>query len=467
MKKYLLIAAAFSLLVFSCPDEKEDKRSFWAQDAKGKNYQVQAELLAAGIYCNVWVDVNAGVDVNTARMIAQEYDKNIYLKMMPVFGFPALYSDGKKVVATNTMQLADWLGDGDGKLCILLLDIKDDYNPPSNTSYIAGYFWGGDLLTVYNSNSADMIYIDTYPGFKNMANLYRTLAHEMQHMINFALTIANRKGASMDTWIDEGLSSAAEYIVYGPSENRLKDYNNSDLIKKGNNFFVWNNRYNAEKTADGSPVAVLDDYATVYLFFQWLRIQSAKGTEIYKDIIGSAASNYTAVTAAAKNINSDYGDWGNLLRDWLAANQINNATGPYGYKGEEAFSEIAKHYVPGTSTNIQLFPGEGVYSYTTSNPGNSPNGNINYHYLDTVPYLLTYNVNVNYGTQSEKKETGTVTGIAPPSVNIISQGSRSALSSSNSGPSPVSMGDLRGRNGYQEQLPYGDFPLITILEQGE
>ena len=49
-----------------------------------------------------------------------------------------------------------------------------------------------------------------------------------------------------------------------------------------------------------NPNTVLDNYATVSLFLQWLRIHASNGTEIYKEILASEDRDVDAVTAAAE-----------------------------------------------------------------------------------------------------------------------------------------------------------------------
>ena len=465
MKKYFLIIIAFTLFVFSCDLFRSGNygtKMFWAQNLENdKFYQVRAELLISGEYCNVWAEIGSGVDEETAQKIADEYDINIHEKMMDVFGLEGTqFLHFGNLIADNTIKLADWFGDEDGKLCILLLDIKDDYKY-KNDAYVAGYFWGGDLLYDSNhpiykySNKRDMIYIDTYPGLNNFDNLYRTLSHELQHLINISISLYyiffddTREGFT-DLWIDEGLSSAAEYITYGHSRGRISYYNMNEtgLIEKGNNFFVWNNRYNKTQNENEHPNAVLDDYATVYLFFQWLRIQN-KSMNIYGGIISSEYFNYKAVTEAAKAIKPEYSEWGNLLGAWLAANH--DYTGEDGYKSDFGESEefaVVKHYAPKGIHSLDLYPGEGVYSYSANKPDYENNENIVYLYLDKNRTLITYNKNSDI---LGNKTKGSVTGLHPPAANLAGQNIRSALSFNvPAGPYPISAGDMRRRRGFAE-----------------
>ena len=449
-----LLIIFITFLFLSCDlflDVKVDNSgNFWATNySTEKNYRVKAELFAEGKYCNVWVERGSGVSKEQAKTVASIYDTKIHGLMINAFGIENPSYDGRDF--PDIMKVADYLGDGDGKLCILLLDIKDDYKAGVNESYVAGYFWSDNFLNIQESNKCDMIYLDTYPGMgiknKNIENVFPTLAHEMQHMMNFVTRIIKNSSTSMDTWIDEGLSSAAEYIVSDGeySKERVEWYNeNGDskvnikgLIDQGNNFFVWNN-HGLE-----NQYAILDDYATVYLFFQWLRLQ--KGDEVYRDIISSNNNNYRAIEEATGE------EWNTLLKNWMAANYINSGTGVYGYKGEIPI--ITTHTATAGKTEISLYPGEGVYSLTDAN-GTTPNtGGTNIRYAglnktagvsDSSVFasgrLLTYNINNKSNGSMEK---GTTTG---KTASVYITPGRSAVPSY-SGPYRIGAGDILSRNG--------------------
>jgi len=468
MKQLMLILIIFVLFIFSCDNNNSDfwpdesGGNFWAQNTVTyKNYRVDAELLGEGEYCEVWVEKGSGVNSETARQVAVVFDEEIYQKMIDVFGSVNIKNTG-----LNTLEAADYLGNYDGKLCILLLDIKDDYMEEINDAYVAGYFWYNDFyengpgFRYRYSNERDMIYIDINPGDIDSEGFYATIAHETQHLMNFVSSYyyrAEKKSIYlMDLWINEGLSSAAEWLYTEKHSKTRYDWFNKDeskLIGKGNNFFVWGNR---EKEY---PNAVLDDYATVYLFFQWLRLQSNLGEEIYGDIISSPypAYDYHAVTNAAGrfgiiNVNDD---WGVLLKTWLAANYIKSSSGLYGYKDDEMLNSVITGTVPAGINKLPLAPGEGVYSiinesYPRPNvAADSPN--IRYAGLTVTPpsvndsstfpsgVLLTYNINTN---EKGKTESAMTTGIA---ASVMAFPGRS-LEASLSGPFPIGAGDKQNNN---------------------
>jgi hypothetical protein len=489
IKQFLLCFGIFAFFFCSCNSpagsgggsDVIDKpvnvppRVFLAQNLETESfYQVNAELLAESKNCKVWAEKGSGVSVATANSMAKAYEDAILPKMLDTFGVTYDFKYQEQVVAHNTMELADWYGDGDGKLSILLLDIQDGYEPGVNDSYVAGYFDGRNFVKGQNSNSCDMIYIDTKPGRPGTMDSNATFAHEMQHMMNFVTSQVARPYL-LDLWVDEGLSSAAEWLIRGShSEGKWANYNQdiSGLIQKGNNFFVWGNRENENQ------YALLDDYSTVYLFFQWLRLQAGT-SDIYSDIITSGDYDFKAVTNAANMYmpGENYNDWGTLLKTWLAANYINAPGGPFGYKNDGTLKNIRAKTMPSGIKNVTLAPGEGVYSitYDFDLPGNKPN--IRYAALnrsgntvsDTKTFsggaLLTYNMNTNTKGGSE---SGTTTGVA----SYEDAGSRSALSTlaagiDLSGPFAISASDMLRRNGF-ERKPFFEMPQskkgITLFD---
>ena len=492
MKKLLFVTGMLVILLFSCGEPKfepvpvpgSSTRRFWAQDTtkdysdSSRFYQLTAALLAENDYCKVWAETTSGVSKETAREVADAY-LDIYSKMIDAFGL--YFQISGKIY--NTIQLADNIGDRDGKLRILLLDIKDSYQKGVNESAVGGYFYSGDLFDQKYSNLCDMIYIDTSPGKPGENESNMTLAHELQHLMNEVTSLAIRNDGKyyypLDLWINEGLSVSAEWVYSGghPVSRWVWYHLNGDgkniksLIDKGNNFFVWGNR------TDENPYAILDDYATVYLFFQWLRIQN-DGVGIYRNIIGSERDDYLAVTGAASTINPVYTNWGSLLGDWLAANYINNATGGYGYKNDPELGKLTRHFLPTNEITIDLYPGEGVYSaidedYAAANDmPSSPGTNISYYVLTTSPEstmaqgtLLTYNANPNNFIVEDNvykeplPETGIVTGIVNKSVVVPVEGRSVTTTPRIAGPYWIGAEDVR-RSGRAGSLSPAGVPRL-------
>jgi hypothetical protein len=414
MGKYArgIVCCVFTLLLCACPilnDNGEDEfdytdvgtiKTFYAFNLESEfYYSVEAALMAENGQCLVYAENDKGnpsITQGQAERIAREYSRNIEPKITGAFGEILHITDKNKVT-------------------FLLLDIKDGYDPKEG-GYVAGYFDPLDMEDQLPSNKRDMLYIDTSPGLTAMKGLYSTIAHELQHLINYSNTILKNRN-EQDLWINEGLSTAAEYIYGGDPSNRVALYNldYSDTIIWGNNFFIWDG-YWERTTGD-----VLANYSTAYLFFQWLRLHASNDTGIYREIIDSQYTDYRAVTGAARNripalglTGSAESDWETLLRTWMLANAIQAPSGLFGYRNkisDMTGGEVSSLKIRGLSNTNQLkvtfYPGEGIFTRLDNPPYSPPAGSgANIRYVGfsdngeidvSLPYegqtLLTFNAN--------------------------------------------------------------------------
>jgi len=454
--KLLFLTALCTITLVSCNfffeivQKPLKKGNFYAQNMiTSEYYEVDAKMLYEGEKCVIWAEKSAGVTEKMAKEIALEYDTKIRPKVIENFSRKDFTVEDKYF--DDMLDYANRLaGSDDNKLTVLLLDIIDEY--PETDSYVAGYFNGGNFYNnAYYSNRRDMIYIDTYPGLKlQPRQTYATFAHELQHLINFVTRIWMYKGKyiPMDTWIDEGLSSQAEYLYleqHSPERCKWFVEDRKGTIAQGNNFFVWDNHSEI-------PSAILDDYATVYLFFRWLYLQAAnEGLEsnLFLDIETSIFDDYKAVTNVAQLINPEWGDWETLLGTWLAANYYPKNI--YGYTGDDYLQRIIK-VKPITEQTISLYPGEGVYSFIDDYFDPETNGNIRYAGLaenetgigTSPPYtgnvLLTFNANADH---TAKTETAVLTGVPVPASQITA---RSIQTETLTGPYVIDARDMLKRS---------------------
>ena len=470
--KTVLLAALFIITLVSCnifpdfsyikPDDNLDtleENSFYAQNmANEKYYKVKAEKLLESVKCVIWAERSSRVTQGQAWLIAHEYETVIRPRIVDAFSkkdFTVSYN-GTRYHFDDMLDYANWLGGGnDGKLTILLLDIKDGFKNPITDPYVAGYFFSGNFQlqgkiggSRHYSNGRDMIYVDTDPGLKTETRqAYATFAHELQHLINYVTSVQMRRIALMDIWVDEGLSSQAEYLYLEENPSDKCEWFSDDregTIARGNNFFVWDNH--SEKSS------VMDDYATVYLFFRWLYLQADTGLQssIFYDILTSRDVDYQAVTAAAGKINPLWYNWGSLLGTWLAANYYPGNT--YGYTDDRYLQETIKVKPIGGGT-ISLYPGEGVYSIINDPVNHVGTPRIRYAGLagnasainDSPPYtedvLLTFNANTN---KTASPETGYLTGVSPPVPRMAAEGTQTPKKT---GPYVIDARDMLRRAG--------------------
>lgn len=357
---FLLVIILFFTLLFSGCNLSPDsggQETFWAQNLVNYSwYSVDAALVYTGSYCKVYVqnEYTNQVSKNTANVIANDFDQNVYTRNRSKFGTEPDV-------------------DGDGKVTILVLDIKDGYS--GSGGYVAGYFDSTHELSVLHSNKKDMLFMDCSPGTAGDSTFNLTMAHEFQHMINYNQKVFVQGVGAQDTWINEGLSTAAESVYLGMVNSDRVSYYNSDPygdITKGQAFVAWNSGVGSTYTS------ALGNYSTVYLFFQWLKYQSSNGDGIYKEIINNTGVDYNAVqTVASSRLGT--ASWHDLLMDWYIANIINDASTIYGYKGNISTS----YHTTGSSGSYALYPGEGVYQTIPGSYVVSPSSPIDYAGINT------------------------------------------------------------------------------------
>ncbi|GHV24665.1 hypothetical protein AGMMS4952_00690 [Spirochaetia bacterium] len=397
-------------------DDTGDSRTFYANNfSTNKYYILNAVKVAENERCIIYRDKAwmKKLDEEKIRSTAEEYSEKIYPAITGVFG-----------------ECADI--DENGKLIILLLDIVDGATVSSG-SYIAGYFNPGDMSTDTSSGKGEILYMDINEGKLGSDEFNVTLAHEFQHLLRYSAFM--QTGVYSEIWLDEGLSTAAEYVYLGKHLTSTYSYYNLDpyeSIAGGNTFFYW----------EGTDLA---DYATAYLFFQWLRIQAATvddpdGYNIYRTIGNAPHPGAQAVVDAAVTlIDTNLDSWDKLLRAWFTANYMNipskdAANGLYGYNGD--IVDLTIHPYSGSGTTVSLLPGEGVYSAIKNNSfplSGSSGSHIAYGDISngqepifdppsnnySGEYLLTYNGNkdstVSKPVFRPPSEIGQITGVKFPS----------------------------------------------------
>jgi hypothetical protein len=382
--------------------EDPDDRSFVTSRElnSGENFYTHAKKLIEGEHCVIYVDRSiapahlADMEANKAALAAI-YDGEIYPLSQPAFG---------------SVQF-DVLGAGQTKVVLLFTRLSDS---------LAGYFssndlWSADMDGFESSNQTAMINCTTqeiYPDETEITytdglgehdsnitdknqEIYRTLIHELQHLIGYSLILKSGNGTrERDAWIDEGCSVSSEYLynirigssalpfyvqnyVIGQMSTRYLATDKTiietqGLIGMGNTCFIWGNGTGGADDLGGEGTT--GDYATAFMLFQWLRTQADNGSAIYKDIIEAPELGYEAVLNAAKaNIDSTL-NWETLLGSWFLSNYFyTNNTGLIGYGKDPDFTAKCTDVIE----SVQAMFGSAYEDAITTLAWNPRNGTTN------------------------------------------------------------------------------------------
>jgi hypothetical protein len=363
-----------------CPEvNPNSKHIFWTINLNaglfGQTYcELGTDDPYEGQYVNVFMEYDSHSN-SIAQKVAEEFDL-MYPTMSAKFGNPVLSQNNS-------------FNGQPRKVTLLLFDIKDGYDGVINTSYVGGYFYSVDYLTQESlesegysdkTNEQAIMYIDIYPQDVTKDDVYSTVAHEFQHMINFSEKVLDGGSTNLNldillddnvpTWIDEGFAMAAEQIwaneVKGysnpqnewPVYDRIKYFNNSSYFVEGNPLIKW--------IRSESGYDVLSNYSTSFLFFQYLRVHHPNDSNIFKTMMDETADDINMINPIIQGI-SFATNFDELLKSWIMANVVNSSSGELGYNNDPALKDVSA--VIGSDEKIWgFYPGSFIYRKTSSNP---------------------------------------------------------------------------------------------------
>jgi hypothetical protein len=188
--------------------------------------------------------------------------------------------------------------DGNGVVIALLTDRINALSPNCAQSgqFIAGYFFGLDLLSDPNSNGGEIFYgLVPDPAVplcfakdKAQKRLGGTFLHEFQHMISYNRHALLSGGEAEETWLNEGLSHFAEELggrlvpdAFCPTTNCLTQYARDDLSNARD---YLNSPESYALVEAGTSSGTLPERGANWLFVRWLADQSPTDTVLGTDI---------------------------------------------------------------------------------------------------------------------------------------------------------------------------------------
>ena len=232
---------------------------------------------------------------------------------------------GKEWGSNAQAKYSNLIGESD-TIDILLTDIDNDN---SKNGGVVGYFWSKDNFSASSysgSNERIMFYADSVM-FANTSNgdfwqkqLYSTLAHEFQHMINFyQKNIIHSSGS--ETWLNEMMSVTTEDLVATKIEHngdRAVDYTDGSAGASGNThgrFPRFNQNNDITLTNWNQTSNVLNDYAKVASFGSFLT-RNYGGAELMHNMMDNNYSDENAVIDAIKTTTGKDVTFVQLLQEW-------------------------------------------------------------------------------------------------------------------------------------------------------
>jgi hypothetical protein len=289
-----------------------------------------------------------------------------------------------------------------GEITILLSDIQADN---SDSGGIVGYFWAVNNFktTSYPSSNQRIMFVVDSVMYANpnadgssgvggtgwaAANywskvVFSTLAHELQHMIQFhqKQIVAGAAGSS-DTWINEMCSMIMEDLVAdklgveGPRGVSSLTTPDGSAGAAGNTLgrMPGFNQYSSYALAVTYPATFgLTQYAVSYAFGAWLA-RNYGGAGLLRRIVQSPQTDSAAVTSAAAAASGKKETMERLLEKWAASVLLSDTTtAPAGYRyntgGWTTSSDGGNTYNLGSIDVSRYSPGLTVFSSAGSVPG--------------------------------------------------------------------------------------------------
>ena len=235
-----------------------DRQAFYHYDETATNRMLSTfDCVYSGTYCYIW-SLNGSISSAEAQIMANEFDNNIYQKLVTNFG-KARFTDGG------------------GKINLLFYPMMDG---------LGGFFTSADI---FSSAEVPEEYRKTY-GFNvdhaiiNLNTLYltsnpefavSTMAHELQHLICASDCFNYAETPWMATWLNESMSAYAEEMVY-PGIKEAGYYN--QFMYLSNNYRTGQSLYNFDTSNDENIGA----YGAVYLFAKYL--EQLDGPEVFNRV---------------------------------------------------------------------------------------------------------------------------------------------------------------------------------------
>ncbi|NLI79813.1 MAG: hypothetical protein GX442_25635 [Candidatus Riflebacteria bacterium] len=254
---------------------------FWTANLASNTFdRLEATLVAVGSHSRLYVETGRDVPAATLQRLQREFDGRLVPTVRALCG-------AEKVPGI----------DGDARLTLLLLDIRDGVTASSGP-YVAGYFYPGDQYpegqlppnVPGHSNQRDMLYLDIAQGDPDRPAFLGVMAHELQHLIHF------HHDPTETTWLNEACSQAAARACGTVSPRQIAAF----IADPDNSLVGWH---------DENPLA---NYGQATLWMAWLLDRVAAAGSAASPSAGNPASTTACSSADPTTVAPASGTTGGL-----------------------------------------------------------------------------------------------------------------------------------------------------------
>src|SRR3989442_9666950 len=257
---------------------------------------VTATAREVGVHIAIFVDDNAppgGLSAADLTSLRYKFDTLLYVRDTLAFGRETDI-DGNTVVI------------------VLMTNAVNELVSPlecSTTGFVAGYFYGADLIFGQGNNGEIFYSLVADPsGTLSCAHSVAqvnslipvTFIHEFQHMISFGQHYLKRAGAPEVLWLNEGLSHFAEEMgghsyLPVPDTATFCDYVCGDLHNAGQYFGAPQDHF----LLATEEIGTLAWPGAMWLFVRYLGDQTAASTSLADADVVTRQLEQTSLTGAA------------------------------------------------------------------------------------------------------------------------------------------------------------------------
>ena len=230
--------------------------------------------------------------------------------------------------------------DGNGVVIVLMTGRVNSLVTSSqctSTGFIAGYFYGGDLITGFSGGNNGEIFYSIVPDPSGTLSCTHsasqvkhlvpgTFIHEFQHMISFNQHFLRHGTAPEDLWLNEGMSHYAEELggrSFLPDTTQYCYFVFGDLHNAGQYFGAPQNVF----LVDTAGLGGLSNRGAYWLLVRFVVDQFALDTSAASANALTRSLENTALTGAANIAAATGNPFGTVVEHWALANYVSDLPG--------------------------------------------------------------------------------------------------------------------------------------------